>query len=278
MVVSVLLGGLGNQMFQCASAYALASKLDSQMVFDISVLKQDPKRNFALGPFNIPAILIEKEIENLSWFKKLMIGIPSNIKNYKEPKDFIYDSGFFKQKEPIRLNGYWQNPRYFESVKEEIVKLFHYKLSGTAKEWEEKILKNHQSVSLHVRRGDYVNDQQTNAVHGICSMAYYQEALEILKSQLTVNFTTYIFSDDPEWCQSNFDFIENKVIMPIIGDVEDLTLMSRCKNNIIANSSYSWWAAYLNKNENKQVIAPRKWFNEATHNTEELTPKNWKRI
>jgi hypothetical protein len=278
MVVSVLLGGLGNQMFQCASAYALASKLDSQMAFDISVLKHDTKRDFALGPFNIPATLIETEIEKLSWFRKLLIGIPSNIKNYNEHSDFIYDPEFLNLKDPIRLNGYWQNPKYFESVQDEIVKLFQFNLFGSAKDWEIKIEESKESVSLHVRRGDYVNDQHTNTVHGNCSMGYYQEALEILKNQLSENFTTFIFSDDPEWCQSNFDFIENKVIMPIIGDVEDMTLMSRCKHNIIANSSFSWWGAYLNRNENKQVIAPKKWFNEATHNTVELTPKNWKRI
>lgn len=278
MVVTVLIGGLGNQMFQCASAYALASKLDSQMAFDISILKNDPIRNFALGPFNIPATLIETEIENLSWFKKLVMGIPSKIKNYKEQKDFVFDENFLKQKDPIRLNGYWQNPRYFDALREEVVKLFHFKLSGSAKTWEDKILSSHHSVSLHVRRGDYISNQHTNTVHGTCSLAYYQEALKIIKNQLATDFTTFIFSDDPEWCQTNFDFVDDKVVMPIIGDVEDLTLMSRCQHNIIANSSYSWWAAYLNNFENKNVVAPLKWFNEADHNTEELTPKNWIRI
>ena len=136
------------------------------------------------------------------------------------------------------------------------------------------------AVSLHIRRGDYVSNPVTNNYHGTCSLAYYKKAVLLLKEKIE-NPSFFIFSDDLLWARENLDFINDMTFIDLdksIPDHEEMHLMSQCKHNIIANSSFSWWGAWLNENSDKIVIAPKKWFSDNTINTEDLIPAKWMRI
>jgi hypothetical protein len=131
-----------------------------------------------------------------------------------------------------------------------------------------------------VRRGDYVTSPKTNSVHGTCSLEYYYDSFNLIEKQHK-NSHYFIFSDDIEWCKQNLEFIKNKTFIELSAnerDHEEMYLMSQCKHNIIANSSFSWWGAWLNQNPDKMVIAPKKWFHDQQINTNDLIPDTWIRI
>ncbi|MDD3060131.1 MAG: alpha-1,2-fucosyltransferase, partial [Sulfurimonas sp.] len=153
----------------------------------------------------------------------------------------------------------------------------HYNLEDIKLKEE---IQSSNSVSLHVRRGDYVSNKNATSYHGVSSLDYYYNAIETISKKIS-NPILYIFSDDIPWVRENLIvslpivFIENtNTDRPF----EDIYLMSLCKHNIIANSTFSWWGAYLNSNLEKNVIAPKKWFNDPVINTEDLIPSSWTRI
>lgn len=260
MIVKIL-GGLGNQMFQYA--HGRSEELSGKkIIFDNSFftgnkLEKDTARNFKLDKFNIAT--------NAEFF----------------PKSHLISDIWTKIKRLLGLNVdiYFQNEKYFINIADDIRKEFTLKqeLSFKAKEILQKI-ENSNSVSLHVRRGDYITNQKTNSFHGVCGMDYYQEAMNIIKEKIS-NPAFFIFSDDIAWARDNFkdkDFVF--VSDTAIEDVEELILMSKCKHNIIANSSFSWWGAWLNNNPNKIVIAPQKWFNNKKANQTDIVPESWIKI
>jgi hypothetical protein len=193
----------------------------------------------------------------------------SNFITVGQPPGFHYTPIDYLPDSNIRLCGYFQSHKYFEKYSSEVIDLFSPTDTIKIKLLEKygDILKLN-TVSIHVRRGNYV---QLSTHHYNLSMVYYKNAIEYFK-----NTTFLVFSDDIDWCKNNFIgdnfiFIENET------DTEDLYLMSFCKNNIIANSTFSWWGAYLNKNENKKVIYPNKWFGPAyaEWKTHDIFPNNW---
>ena len=279
MVFVSLSGGLGNQMFQFAFGLSYAERNKETLILETSELQSDVKREYALGAFNINNTCITSNPKELSFFKRLSLGIFGTIKDIKEKAEFKFDSDFSHIKGQIRLLGYWQNQKYFEDFKEEIFSIFSLKKPGTTFCALSEKYHELQTVSIHVRRGDYVSDLQTNQVHGTCSLDYYKDAIEMInKSNPAIKFTYLIFSDDKAWSKEAFSFLQDKEIIEQLLDAEELILMSQCTHNIIANSSFSWWAACLNKNKNKKVIAPQKWFAKEIHDTSHLIPKNWIRI
>ena len=140
---------------------------------------------------------------------------------------------------------------------------------------------NNTSVSLHIRRGDYISNSAYNSTHGTCSLAYYTNAVNFLVNKIGRNFKVFAFSDDPEWVSSNLKlpvdicFVKNNSSEY---NYEDLRLMSECDHNIIANSSFSWWGAWLNTNHNKIVITPSKWYADKSTKNDDITPSNWIKI
>jgi hypothetical protein len=181
----------------------------------------------------------------------------------------------------VYFSGYWQTELYFEEIESVIKKTFEFnkKLISIKNIETIKEINKVQSVSLHVRRGDYVSDPGAKLVHGgICTIYYYKRAIQTIQSIVKGNIFFYIFTDDIEWVKNNL--ISNKMIIVDWnrGDEswQDMMLMSRCKHNIIANSSFSWWGAWLNTNKEKIVIAPEKWFN--TMPAFDIIPENWIRI
>ncbi len=292
MIIVKLIGGLGNQMFQYASGRYLAHKYRTELKLDIRDFKNYALRNYDLNCFDI--------IENFATSSELShILFPSDRPVIKVSKRFIWNvlrvqpieyiketeysfqQNFLKLQDNVYLDGYWQSEKYFLDIENIIRKEFSVvkPLTSTSQDLAERI-KNCESVSLHVRRGDYVSDPKTNSMHGVCGVDYYRNAIDLIREKIETP-CFFIFSDDSEWACFNI-----KPNAPTIyvrhndysRDYEDIFLMSMCKHHIIANSSFSWWGAWLNENPEKIVIAPKKWFNSKNMDTKDLLPDKWQKL
>ena len=286
MIVVKLIGGLGNQMFQYAFGRYLSIQHNTNLYCDIADLQNKNlghiHRNFSLDGFNLQAAIYNlndqksgKEI----FFKKLFSSPKNKLKTISE-KRLHFDKEIGNAVDNIYLNGYWQSPLYFEKIEDIIRKDFTFSipLSKGAEQFLLKI-KASNSVSIHVRRGDYVNNPETLSYHGICDISYYKKAIEIIKDRVSTP-TFFIFTDDPEWVKQNFSLSDDIILVSnaSFSQFDDLQLMSACKHAIIANSSFSWWGAWLISNPAKTVIAPLKWLQNDSIKTDDLFPKTWMRI
>lgn len=281
MIVSRLIGGLGNQMFQYAAGRALSLRNQTQVKLDITGYNNQggiTKRDYELSIFNIKELFAsEEEIRYLKSFslkfcKKRVI---KELGNGKICTDLL------KARGDIYLDGYWQSEKYFLNFSDQIRNDFSFKGPYTGVNGKLiGIIKKVNSVSVHVRRADYVTDTNTNSFHGLCELRYYNDALNFISSKIN-NIKVFVFSDDHEWVKKNIKTKYHTIyISHNIGKSswEDLRLMSKCKHNIIANSSFSWWGAWLNNNLNKIVVAPKKWFANSSIDTTDLCPYGWIRI
>ena len=252
MLTCNLIGGLGNKMFQIATTYSLSLDNNDESVFEITQFSN------AHQPIN-------SYTENI--FRFVKFGITNCNKTYQEP--------FFHYSEipyttNLKLYGYFQSEKYFLHNREQILDLYAIDEKSKEEIYKKygKFLKE-KTCSIHIRRGDYLGLPEH---HPICSIEYYNQAI----SNFDKETIFLVFSNDIEWCKKNFKgpqfiFIEGEK------DYIDLWLMSLCENNIIANSSFSWWAAWLNTNPNKIVITPKNWFGKAiNHNTQDLIPNEWR--
>lgn len=180
----------------------------------------------------------------------------------------------------VYLEGYWQSERYFEDIKEIVQKEFTLKtpLEGLNLILAEEI-RTVDAVSMHVRRGDYVTDENVSTMHGVCDLEYYRKAVDKVVQTLK-DPCFFVFSDDPEWVADNLKLRHPARYISHNSSLahEDLRLMSLCRHHIIANSSFSWWGAWLSTCHEKLVIAPNKWFNNFKVDTSDLIPKAWIRI
>lgn len=291
MIILKLMGGLGNQMFQYAAGRALALLIEEELKLDISWFKNLKERKYELSIYPVKAsIASSEEIARLSEvsesiiqrIKRKILKTPKLLPGtyIKEPF-FHYWEEFKTLKGDIYLDGYWQSEKYFFRIQDIIQKEFVVTdiQSGKDKNISE-IIESSESISLHIRRGDYVNDQVTNQFHGVCDLNYYRNAITYIAERIS-NPHLFIFSDDPEWSKDNL-----KIEIPILfvnhnradRNYEDLRLMRQCKHNIIANSSFSWWGAWLNQNPGKIVIAPKKWFNDKSVSIADCIPEKWIRL
>ena len=290
MIIVRLQGGLGNQLFQYSAARSLAIKKRTELFIDATGYDTDrndiTKRKNELRLFNIKAQLATPELINKVANKSFVERVVSKVLpyyrlNYYTERHFHYDPNFFKASSSVILVGFWQSEKYFKDiisiVKEEF--LITAPLSSSTIEICNQI-KNTNSVGLHVRRGDYVSNPATLSYHGVCEPEYYEKALEIL-AEKAGEIELFVFADEIEWAKENIvtsfpvTFVDHNDSQHAY---EDLYLMSHCKHNIIANSSFSWWAAWLNNNPAKIVIAPAKWFNESNADPRDLLPEEWLKI
>ncbi len=290
-VVVSLYGGLGNQLFQYAAGLAIAQRQQAALMFDLNwfeTVKTNQKltsRCYALSPFGVKHKSLPLKNKRSFYFKlarhfslpvKDSLGIPIYFE-----KHYHFDDQLEQMSLPIHLDGYWQSYRYFESVKPLLTKQIAQ--PGQMDKVNQAMLKDIQSshsVCLHVRRGDYVSNPSAAKQHGTCSIAYYHAAIkEMVARQPSVKF--FIFSDDIAWAKSSLKFTGEHAFVDINGDQDvhlDLWLMCACRDFIIANSSLSWWAAWLSQHQEKYVIAPALWFASGKQNTNDLVPKSWKRL
>lgn len=287
------MGGLGNQMFQYAAGRALANRHNTVLKLDMSFFQNtkvnETPRKFLLDKMNIRAeCSLPSELPQLegkpSFFRQIK-GLylqlsQKSCDNVLLDFDHRISEQFFSAPDNTYLIGYWQSEKYFSAISE-MIKSEFTPISNPDDVNKELscYMRETNSVSIHIRRGDYVSNPDTHAVHGICSLEYYQKCVEAISGMIN-NPEFFIFSDEPEWVKSNLDLAlpftiinHNATEMP----EWDLWLMSRCKHNIIANSSFSWWGAWLNDNPRKIVLAPKQWFADKSLTTE-IAPESWQRL
>lgn len=282
MITVQIKGGLGNQLFQYAAAKSLAMHLRTSFQLDLTEFDKQGSRSFDLDYFNAPyKVATPEEVKALEikgLFPKILQRLRPAYrrKKYWEPH-FHFDPHFFDASPDVYLKGNRQSEKYFLPIASVIRNDF------TLKKMPDKpilqkadIMQAENSISVHIRRGDYLKPEYLK-YHGILSNDYYNEAIRQLEGRIDP-IKIYFFSDDIEWVKTNihlnhpYEFISGTLTHTAI---EDFYLMQHCRHNIIANSSFSWWAAWLNKNPGKTVIAPKKWFNEAKLNTKDILPSNW---
>ena len=288
MITVKLKGGLGNQMFQYVTGLAVAFmrsqelKLDTTGYDDPRVINSDIPRKYGLYAFNISGSIATPEEVRKARNPYGIFSRAFRFFSQKILKKYYvgYDSDFFRKNHKY-IEGYFQSEKNFIDIKEKVAKEFTLK-----KEFESDIfltekhkIDGTKSVSVHIRRGDYVDDPKTNSVHGVCSKEYYEKAMDLIRSKIDAPIF-YFFSDDIEWVKKEFgecpDF--KYVSRQDLKEYEELILMSVCVHNIIANSSFSWWGAYLNQNPDKIVVAPKKWVNIEFDPHPHITPESWIRI
>jgi hypothetical protein len=293
MIISEINGGLGNQMFQYACGRALALQNNDALKLDIVSLQNGvtdqyfTARPFELNIFNANTVIAnERELATFFpktiplkvWYKWI-----KNYQRYTEPF-FMYDDGVNKLNGNVFLRGYWQTEKYFSTYEATIRKDFEFVFpkNGTTISIENNMqLQN--AVSIHVRRGDYVSSPTANSFHGVAGLDYYQAAMQKIE-QLVDKPHYYLFSDDGVWAKEHL--VKNRKDITLVDhnngkdSWQDMYLMSKCQHHIIANSSFSWWGAWLNDNKKKVVLAPKLWFanTEKNEQTQDLIPQSWIRI
>jgi hypothetical protein len=281
MIVVNLCGGLGNQMFQYALGRNLALKNHTELKLDISQVENYDPYSSRLDVFNIPLNLASKsQLRLIRFFNKTRLPkvLPFNY-NHVYEKDRHFDTSILQMKGNIVLHGYWQTENYFKDIRDTLIKEFTVKNepNDLNKSMLEKI-KNSNSVCIHVRRGDYVANKKTNAFHGTCTLDYYQNAVKSLDRKIRTP-ELFIFSDDSSWTQNNLQFAHPTTYVTINNSIkgyEDIRLMCNCKHFIIANSSFSWWGAWLSINPEKIICTPKRWFRNDDEG--DIIPKSWIRI
>lgn len=280
------MGGLGNQMFQYAFHYELL-KQRPDVYADLTSYERFKQHNgLEINElFNLDIPKASQEEINYILGNKLIFRFKQkfglNIDGYIKDNEF---NKSILRLESAYLAGYWQSEEYFRNSKDSIRQIFNLNelpLSESATEYKQQI-KNSNSVSVHIRRGDYISNKKANKHHVVLEKDYYIRAIKHIQ-QSVPEPKFFFFSDDPNWVKANFDDIDNKVIVcKNNGNLafQDMVLMSLCKHNIIANSSFSWWGAWLNNNSEKIVLAPNYWFVDKTSNNRvnKIVPPNWIKI
>ena len=200
----------------------------------------------------------------------------------KESK-LSFDSRIMMLSDNVVLIGYWQSYRYFEDIRCILLEVLRPK-KQLSKDSESlrKSIKESLSVGIHVRRGDYVGHRRSNKIHGCCETGYYYKCIDYIANRVN-NPSFYVFSDDIVWARQNLPIAQVARYVDLNNVADgwmDMVLMSQCKHNIIANSSFSWWAAWLNQNPDKIVVGPWKYYAKEALNktTEDMFPRNWVRI
>ena len=296
-IIVSLYGGLGNQLFQYATARAIAAKNNAELILDLAWFTTAKKsssitaRRFALSPFNIPSAQLQEQGDFLHATSSRITRLFKKYLNYKKfkreninylkEKSFNFDANIFSLPGSIWLDGYWQSYKYFQDIQALLQR--EIGTVGQLSNESQKLLfviATNDAICLHIRRGDYVTNKAAAAVHGLPDMEYYQSGL-ILAAKGLKNPHCYIFSDDPQWVKENFTASIPITIVDVNGPDDahqDLWLMAACKRFVIANSSLSWWGAWLSEAADKIVVCPRQWFLAKNLNTRDLIPDDWLKI
>lgn len=290
MVIIYLSGGLGNQMFHYASARGVASTRGGDLRLDVRAFAADPKRCYQLSAWKIRerfasaadvlALRMKDKIDRVArpsapWYRRHFLV---------EPASPFFPEVLREAPRSCAMTGLWQSERYWQHIEPQIREEFTPRepLSAPSRAAADRI-RACASVSVHIRRGDYVTDPKTVASHGSCSMDYYRAATRhILERVSGVRF--FVFSDEPEWARANLDLGAPITVVdhnpPGSGERpgrehEDMWLMSLCRHAVIANSSFSWWGAWLNPEGKRIVVAPRRWTVNPIYDSPDRIPARW---
>ena len=280
-------------MFQYAAGKALAVRTGGELKLDLGNCAPGAYRPYRLDVFGVRAepaheseipfefrqsrqrSLMHRARRRL---RRLLLSQPAVGRHVIREMGFAFDDSVISASGDKYLVGYWQSPKYFEDAADVIRSDFALTADqvGVSAGVMSDLARD-GTVSVHVRRGDYVTDPVSSSYHGVCSTKYYTDALELLSDRLDVR-KVFVFSDDIEWARSELRFAAPTVLMSESGgasDIADFFLMSQCEHHVIANSSFSWWAAWLGRRRDGCVVSPRHWFTDSTIDTGDLRPPGW---
>lgn len=291
-VVARIEGGLGNQMFQYAAARALADRLGCDLSLDLSGLACNGDRAYALDQYRIRAkVACEEELQNLPDWRRTRVGrfrsmlsawgLPLAGYSVFWPESFAFDPRFNHIQSPVYLVGYWQSEQYFVDHRAALLKDLTRldALPSPTMQWVARV-QGCNSVCLHIRRGDYITNAAASQFHGVCDLSYYDNALTWIGKQHP-DIHIFAFSDEPEWVKSHlkteFPLTVVDANPPEQGGL-DLEIMRHCRHHIIANSSFSWWGAWLADSQGQIVLAPSRWFADSSVDTSDVIPKRWLKL
>lgn len=285
-------GGLGNQLFQYATGKALSLRLRRPLLLDIDWFSHSwdnvTPRNLLLQNLKITGNYIQSHPSVASqkkWWRILQKALPISPYVLKD-RPYKFNSSLLKfrpySNQEVYLTGYWQSFRYFDSIRPHLLNEIKPSdpLSPNYSRYLEKILST-PSAMVHIRRGDYIHLPDAAKIHGFLGLEYYLTGIKILLSK---NPSThfFIFSDDLDWAKNNLPASEKMTFInssdEITGPIQELYLMSQCNAHLIANSSLSWWGAWLSNSDTPNVIAPKNWTNDQDRTWEDLLPQHWLKI
>lgn len=288
MTVTVqMIGGLGNQLFQYATGLRLAQEKNTNLKLDISAFEWYKTRAYRLGHFQAQEDYATQEellpFTSRSLQYRLPRGFWKILPYYRRPRFrereiFIYDSNILKTPQNVYLVGYFQHEQYFSPIRERILADFTLRStpSETAKEYANQAADG-ASICVSIRRGEYVTDPVVRRIHGVLPLQYYREAIEQMVAQVR-SPRFFVFSDEIEWAQENLEIGYPTTWMRDLQDYEQLWIMSQCEHHIIANSSFSWWGAWMSTYERQIVIAPKPWFANPPNPSDGIVPDRWQTI
>lgn len=292
MIIVYLQGGIGNQMFQYAAARRLALRLGVPLKLDLSRLTVElpgvTPRSYALKYFLIEAEEATQEETAALFqppegrFSRLARRLaPVSRRSHMRQHGFGFDPAVLSLQDNVLLDGYWQSERYFADVAGQVRSDFTLREDATGTNLETAaMMLECDSVSVHIRRGDYVSDPRAAAKYASCSDGYYRKAVDMVAQRVS-RPRFFVFSDDPCWVKEHFSLPHGMIVVdhndPDAAH-EDLRLMSLCRHHIIANSSFSWWGAWLDPRPDKIVVAPARWFTAPSARPRDLVPESWFRV
>ncbi|MBP1874247.1 hypothetical protein J2Z19_003971 [Ensifer adhaerens] len=288
MIITRILGGLGNQMFQYAAGRSLASASGQTLKLDLTEMQRYKTWAFGLEQFAIQAESARPDEVPAKPGRGLFNKVKSRLLPKTSPcliakeRANTFDAAILDLRGPVHLQGYWQTEKYFASVADVIRKEFGLRapFSAARQEVLQQVRAADAPVSVHVRRGDYVSNPSANSIHGTCEPEWYAEAMRQMAARFD-NPSFFVFSDDPAWARANLPSWPSMIFVEPQADGqdgEDMHLMAACRAHIIANSTFSWWGAWLNPNVEKHVIAPAQWFRSKDHDASDILPATWQRL
>lgn len=275
-VVSKIIGGLGNQLFQFAYGLHLSRREGAELACDLDGFAGYDLRTYSLGSFHLPVVPADaKVLRPIRWlggnrfsmaFAKRALNLTGGRYLYVREGDNV--DRFSPRAKWIYLDGYWQRHDFLVPLREELLRWMQPRVPVASLDLES----GQNTVAIHVRRGDYVTLSWT------LSVDYYLKAFSVMKSKLGENLTPIIFSDDPEWVKANLKLSERQIVRGKMPTLTDFIHIRQCRHQIIGNSTFSWWAAWLNENPDKVVIAPRTWPGSHGLDLGRLIPSDWEII
>ena len=281
-----MMGGLGNQLFQYAFARSTALAMGAEVAMDPRyVWRKGHHTGLAIQAFNIQARLATSE--ELARFPEWTIKLSRGLRKWVRPTwnqyhelGLAYDPKAQSRKPGEMVSGFWQAERYFAHIRNTLLQELSLKepLPPAAIEAMRHIQScANPSVAVHVRRGDYLRNSLTAQRFGVCDASYFQNAMQQQQKTLNAPCTFFVFSDDMAWCQQNLpqNLNMHHVSNPVLKPEHDLILMSQCQHQIISNSTFSWWGAWLNPNHQAHVIAPQPWLDDDSHDPSDIIPRHW---
>jgi hypothetical protein len=291
MVVVKLMGGMGNQLFQYATGRCLAIKKGTSLSLDLSWFPLQSLRSFELKHFALAAGRVPERIRRCfepqtrvgKILQKLFRAGPRTLAYRKVLEShFHFDASGFDAPGHILLEGYWQSEKYFATARDTLLQDLEVKSPLSEKTREVALrMRDCHSIAIHFRRADYVTDPKTASFHNCVSLGYYEQAIDLMIQRIPGG-VFFVFSDDIPWVREHFPkHVSNVCFVDFNGKndgYQDLYLMKRCQHQILANSSFSWWGAWLNQNPEKVVVTPNRWFADSRLDTRDLFPSDWFRV